>query len=55
MIKPVAVVAKDDAWFYSPEWQAKEREADADIAAGRLSGPMQTAKDLKAHLAKLKK
>lgn len=23
------------AWFWSPEWQAGERAADADIAAGR--------------------
>jgi len=26
-----------DAWFYTPEWQAKEREADADFAAGRFT------------------
>lgn len=25
----------DQAWFWTPEWQAGEREADADIAAGR--------------------
>ena len=25
----------DQAWFWTPEWQAKEREADADLAAGR--------------------
>ena len=25
----------NQAWFWTPEWQAKEREADADIAAGR--------------------
>lgn len=25
----------EQAWFWTPEWQAKEREADADIAAGR--------------------
>lgn len=24
----------DQAWFWSTEWQAKEREADADIEAG---------------------
>jgi hypothetical protein len=23
------------AWFWTPEWQACEREADADLAAGR--------------------
>lgn len=25
----------DQAWFWTDEWQAKEREADEDIAAGR--------------------
>jgi hypothetical protein len=25
----------DQAWFWTPEWQAKEREADADKAASR--------------------
>ena len=25
----------DQAWFWTPEWQAGEREADAEIAAGR--------------------
>lgn len=30
-------VARDpeQAWFWTPEWQAGEREADEDIAAGR--------------------
>ena len=27
----------DQAWFWTPEWQAKEREADEAIAAGRLT------------------
>jgi len=27
----------DQAWFWTEEWQAGEREADADIAAGRLT------------------
>ena len=26
-------VDPDQAWFWTPEWQAKEREADAAIAA----------------------
>jgi hypothetical protein len=29
-------VPADQAWFWTPEWQAKEREADADLAAGRV-------------------
>ncbi len=27
----------DQAWFWTPQWQAGEREADADIAAGRTT------------------
>jgi antitoxin component of MazEF toxin-antitoxin module len=30
----------DQAWFWTEEWQRKEREADEDIAAGRVTGPM---------------
>ncbi len=25
------------AWFWTPEWQEGEREADEDIAAGRVT------------------
>jgi hypothetical protein len=27
----------DQAWFWTPEWQAGEREADEEIAAGRTT------------------
>lgn len=27
----------DQAWFWTPEWQAKEREADEAIAAGQTT------------------
>ncbi|HEX6819794.1 MAG TPA: hypothetical protein VF120_15565 [Ktedonobacterales bacterium] len=26
---------RDQAWFWAPEWQAGERMAEADLAAGR--------------------
>lgn len=29
------VIDPDQSWFWTPEWQTKEREADADLAAGR--------------------
>jgi hypothetical protein len=29
-------IPADQRWFWTPEWQAKEREADADFAAGRV-------------------
>jgi len=32
---PVVAVPADQAWFWTDRWQAMEREADADIAAGR--------------------
>jgi len=27
----------EQAWFWTPEWQKGEREADEDIAAGRVT------------------
>jgi hypothetical protein len=27
----------DQAWFWTAEWQVKEHEADADLAAGRYT------------------
>jgi bifunctional DNA-binding transcriptional regulator/antitoxin component of YhaV-PrlF toxin-antitoxin module len=34
---PVVAVPADQAWFWSERWQAMEREADADVAAGRVT------------------
>ena len=28
----------EQAWFWTREWQAKEREADGDLAGGRATG-----------------
>jgi AbrB family looped-hinge helix DNA binding protein len=28
-------IPRDQAWFWTPDWQAKEKEADEDLAAGR--------------------
>jgi len=33
---PVSLIPKDQLWFWTPEWQQKEREADEDIAQGRV-------------------
>lgn len=35
LLRPQKVIDASQAWFWTPEWQAKEREADEDIAAGR--------------------
>ena len=29
-------IPRDQLWFWTPEWQKKEREADEDIAQGRV-------------------
>jgi bifunctional DNA-binding transcriptional regulator/antitoxin component of YhaV-PrlF toxin-antitoxin module len=34
---PVIAVPADQAWFWTDRWQAMEREADADIAAGHVT------------------
>jgi antitoxin PrlF len=35
LLRPQKVIDATQAWFWAPEWQAGEREADADLAAGR--------------------
>lgn len=32
IMQPVITIAKDQAWFWSSEWQKGEREADNDIS-----------------------
>lgn len=34
---PVVTVPADQAWFWTDRWQGMEREADADVAAGRTT------------------
>lgn len=54
VIKPVLVIPKDQAWFWTPEWQAGERAADEDIKAGRVYGPFSTAEATLGFLDSLK-
>jgi hypothetical protein len=35
-LRETMAVAEDQAWFWSADWQAGEREAEADVAAGRV-------------------
>ena len=32
---PAALIPRDQAWFWTPEWQAGEREVEVDLAHGR--------------------
>ena len=35
LLRPQKVIDSSQEWFWTPEWQAGEREADADQVAGR--------------------
>lgn len=37
LMRPKLMIDPDQAWFWTPEWQAGEREADEDIKAGRTT------------------
>src|ERR1700674_4559315 len=34
VLRPQKVIDASQAWFWTPEWQEGEREADAQLAAG---------------------
>lgn len=51
-LRPYLAIPADEAWFWTPEWQAMEREADEDIKAGRTSGPF-TRSEARKHLEAL--
>lgn len=36
LLRPQRLIDATQAWFWSPDWQAGEREVDADRAAGRV-------------------
>lgn len=48
---PMALIPRNQLWYWTPEWQAKEREADEDIRKGRVKkhrGASATIKALKS-------
>ncbi len=42
---PQKLIAKDQEWFWTKEWQQMEREADEAIAKGQITGPFSKASD----------
>jgi antitoxin MazE len=52
LLVPKKLISKDQAWFWSKEWQQKEKEADQAIGRGEFSKPFQEAKELIRHLKK---
>ena len=37
ILRGMSMIPSDQRWFWTEEWQAGEREASADIAAGRTT------------------
>ncbi|MBM7787031.1 AbrB/MazE/SpoVT family DNA-binding domain-containing protein [Tenggerimyces flavus] len=52
VLVPHLAVRVDETWFWSKEWQAKEREVDEELAAGRRTRH-ETSADFLAHLDRL--
>jgi antitoxin MazE len=36
VIKPVLIIDRTQSWFWSKEWQAKEKEAETNIKTGKI-------------------
>ena len=49
---PQKLIPKDQAWFWTQEWQERERETNEAIAGGELSGPFESVDELVRHLRK---
>lgn len=53
--KETVRVHVDEQWFWTPEWQEREAEADEAIRAGKTFGPFNTSKELLSLLKRKKK
>ena len=53
LLIPKKLISKDQAWFWTKEWQAKEKEADEAIARGEISEPFENVEELIKHLRKV--
>ena len=49
VLRPHVAVPADQAWFWGDTWREMEREADADIADGRVDS-FENAEDMLAEL-----
>jgi AbrB family looped-hinge helix DNA binding protein len=52
LLIPKKLISKDQVWFWTKEWQEKEKEADEAISRGEVSGPFKSANELVRHLRK---
>jgi AbrB family looped-hinge helix DNA binding protein len=54
LLRPQKIVDATQAWYWTPEWQAGEREVEADLAAGRIE-TFSSGEELVRALKKLSK
>jgi len=40
------IIPKEQLWFWTEEWQKREKEAEEDIRAGRVYGQFSSGKEL---------
>jgi bifunctional DNA-binding transcriptional regulator/antitoxin component of YhaV-PrlF toxin-antitoxin module len=52
-LQPMLPIPADQRWFWTERWQAREREADEDIAAGRVLS-FDDVDDFVAHLEQIR-
>lgn len=54
-LRITSMISKDQLWFWTKEWQEKEKQADKDIEDGNISHSYKTVKELRKALNNLKK
>jgi AbrB family looped-hinge helix DNA binding protein len=50
ILLPKKLIPAEQSWFWSKEWQEKEKEADEDIKAGKVSQSFENDDELIKHL-----
>ncbi len=40
------IIPRDQLWFWTKEWQKREKETEEDIKAGRIFGPFSSGRKL---------
>ncbi|WP_329564752.1 AbrB/MazE/SpoVT family DNA-binding domain-containing protein [Kitasatospora sp. NBC_01266] len=51
VMTPASVIPEDQAWFWTPEWQAKEQEVEEDLARGKRGTVFEDGEAFLRHLA----
>ncbi len=46
VFSPQKMIPKDQAWFWTKQWQEMEKEAASDIRMGRVNGAFNSPKEL---------